>query len=202
MTARPLEAEGQAFIHGREAFRAYPYDDKDGQTIARVGGEWRRPDGSLCRGYPTIGWGQRIWGPKYYGPCTREIADQWFQETAADHCAAVDRNCPGANKYERGALVSFSYNCGTGGLVKSGITALHTRYQTGEIDADELEKVWVTTYVKSNGEYVEGLRIRRAREVAFYLTPVPSTPGMIEFTPEEAMARAYDLARSIAGKYV
>jgi GH24 family phage-related lysozyme (muramidase) len=204
--SRPLEPINADFLHGREGLRLQAYDDKDGAPLVRdmASGRWLRPDGQECIRYPTIGWGQRIWSPKYYGPCTRAQADQWFDETCGDFCATVDRYVPDASVHQRGAFVSFAYNAGSGGLINSGLMQLHN---TGA-SADEMKAKWLVSYIKSAGKIEEGLRVRRAKEFAWYswITPEettdPGTPRAIELSTEEILARVDATARQIVAEFV
>lgn len=149
-------------IRPHEGFRARPYDDHDGTTIALVNGVWRRPDGSLPRGYPTIGWGRRLWTDRDFRPspastetithCTRAEGDDWFEkDLARTRMPAVRRT----NLTEAGqicAAASVAYNAGTGALA--------------ELAKDWSQ--WPTFRVKSRGVVVHGLVKRRAEEWALF----------------------------------
>lgn len=166
---RPLDELSQQLIIAFEGFRALPYDDKDGTPIVLVNGTWRRPNGAECLRFPTIGYGQRIWDSRYYGPCTKDQARSWFvKNLESTYLPAVDRDCPGATDHQRGAFTSFCYNCGPVGLVKSGLPEafVHGASQ------DTLKKLWTEGYGRtSKGVIDPGLIKRRAREWVFFCTP-------------------------------
>lgn len=135
-----------------EGLRLRTYDDHDGKPMTLgPGGVWRRPDGAACLGYPTIGWGRRIYPSERIETCTREEADQWFEEDLAKtRLPAVKR----ANLVEAGqvaAAASFAYNCGTGALAR-------------------LAKDWSrwTQYSRTKGVVNAGLLRRREEEYALF----------------------------------
>lgn len=166
---RPLDELSQLFICELEAFRSLPYDDKDGKPVVLINGIWRRSNGAECLGFPTIGYGQRIWGPQYYGPCTKPQARSWLQKSLeATYMPAVDRGCPGATNHQRGAFAAHCYNCGPGGFIKSGLPEAYTHGASQET----LKKLWCEGYGRtSKGVLNPGLILRRAREWAFFCTP-------------------------------
>lgn len=197
---RPLDLVSQAFICQLEAFRALPYDDKDGKPIVLISGVWRRSNGAVCMGYPTIGYGQRIWGPQHYGPCTREQARAWFQAgLESTYLPAVDRNCPGATEHQRGAFASFAYNCGPGGLVRSGLPEAFCHKATSKT----LKKLWTEGYGRtSGGVLVPGLVLRRAREWAFFCTSDVAHEGEAPVDPQAILASVWATSDAMAAELV
>lgn len=155
-------------IHGEEGCVLHPYDDHDRARLSWVNGEFRRPDGAKPIGYPTIAWGHCI-RPDDPADLRSDIlqdrADALFDLDLVPYVSAVDRNAPNANEHQRAAMSSFAYNCGTGGLVASGIPAACVK---GE-DARPLftAKHWTM----SKGQVLAVLVKRRAREYALYVTP-------------------------------
>lgn len=159
---RPLDPAGQALIKGFEGLRLQSYDDYDGKPVSLFSGEWRRADGGTVRGVPTIGWGRRILPGETITVCTRAQADAWFDEMMANtYLPPVDRQAPGANDHERSAMASFCYNCGPGNL---------TALIAGGITKDR----WLS-FCRTKGVVNAGLQMRRAKEYALYVTPVPLT---------------------------
>lgn len=200
---KPLDPISQAFICSLEGFRALPYDDKDGKPIVLIGKEWRRPNGELCKRFPTIGYGQRIWGPKYYGPCTKEQAKAWFQKgLEATYLPAVDRTCgPNLTNHQRGAFASFCYNCGAGGLVKSGLPEAFVHGASLET----LKKLWCEGYGRTSAGILDpGLVMRRAREWVFFNTPdvavVPETGQPVD--PSVVLASVWRTADEMVNELV
>ncbi|MFA5952255.1 MAG: lysozyme [Hyphomicrobium sp.] len=147
------------------------------------------PDGS-CTAYqtklkggldiPTIGFGctegvtmGMVW--------TREQAEQAFRKELLKHEAAVTRLVTvDINQHEFDALVSLSYNIGTGigspnkGLANSSvIKKLNKGDRVGAARAFNL-------YNKAKGHVERGLVSRRARESALFLKPAakPEEPFM------------------------
>jgi GH24 family phage-related lysozyme (muramidase) len=142
-------------IHPYEGLRLRTYDDHDGKPLVLGPGRvWRRPDGAECLGYPTIGWGRRLYPGENIATCTREEADQWFEEDLArTRLPAVRR----ANLAEAGqvtAAASFAYNCGTGALAKLA-------------KAGFAEDVWLD-YKRTKGVENVGLLARRKEEFALF----------------------------------
>ncbi len=165
---RPLAGAGRKLIQDFERCVLHPYDDHDGASIKFVNGVWRRPDGAAILGYPTTGWGHVIRPgdpPDLFGPIAQSRADGLFDLDLVPYVSAVDRNLPGCNDHQRAAASSFTYNCGTGGLVASGIPAA---FQTGRDPKSE----WTTKkWTISKGQVLAGLVRRRAQEYALYMTP-------------------------------
>lgn len=168
--ARPLNTAGQSLILNFEGTVLYPYDDHDGKRLHKVFNTWVRVDGSPCIGYPTIGVGCRIFGDWSPSEITREQAMAMFaDQRLPSYVAAVDAAMPGANDNQRNAAASFCWNCGPGGLVSSGIPAA---FRAGQ-DPTEL---WLARkWSCSKGVFWPALALRRAKELALYLTPVPVT---------------------------
>jgi len=171
------------------------------------------PDGS-CTAYqtklkggldiPTIGFGctegivmGMVW--------TREQAEQAFRKELTKHEGAVMRLATvEINQHEFDALVSLSYNIGTGigspnkGLANSSVLKkLNKGDRVGAARAFHL-------YNKAKGRVERGLVSRRARESALFLKPAekpaePFMPQAVEASKEPMGAtKAATIATSVA----
>lgn len=133
------------------------------------------PDGS-CTAYRcpagvwTIGWGCTE-GVKPGMVWSRDEAERALLGEIAKHEAAVVRliQIPvSQNQFD--ALVSFSYNCGSGALAKSTILR---RLNAGDTaGAAAAFGMWT----KGGGRVLPGLVKRRQREAALFLTDAPPVP--------------------------
>lgn len=152
LTRAALEPDD--LIKPYEAFRSFPYDDHDGARLTYASSVWRRPDGAAVIGYPTIGWGRRLFPGQVVLACTIGEADAWFDaELAQEFLPAVLR----VGQLDAGqvaAAASFAYNCGTGALAKLAA-------------ADFSDAVWLG-YAHSRGVLVAGLVERRKEELALF----------------------------------
>ncbi len=145
-----------ALIKPYEGLRLVTYDDHDGKPLSLVTGEWRRPDGSLCLGYPTIGWGRRLWPGEKITSCTPALADAWLLAMLGQtYFPAVNRRAPeGADGAQKAAMAACAYNCGTGWL--------------GQLaDAGFDGAVWMSRN-RTKGVESAGLTMRRAEELALF----------------------------------
>jgi GH24 family phage-related lysozyme (muramidase) len=138
-----------------EGLRLVTYDDHDGVVLKLVNKCWRRPDGANCLGYPTIGWGRRLWPSEWIESCTRQQADQWFDTSLQMTFMPAVRRHVGEDPARRCAAASFAYNCGTGALAKLS-------------DAGFVQDWWSTHYTTSKGVQDARLQMRRAEEAALY----------------------------------
>jgi GH24 family phage-related lysozyme (muramidase) len=162
----------------------------------------RLPDGS-CRAYlcpakvVTIGFGCTE-GVKMGDVWTAEQAEAALRREIAKHEAAVVRLVTvELNQNERDALISFSYNVGSGALSRS--TLLKKLNAGDRKGAAGQFKLWN----KGGGRVLRGLVDRRAREATLFMTPVdePDTPAMpqkVEPSPEPFTARAKATAAALA----
>lgn len=141
------------------------------------------PDGS-CRAYRcpagvwTIGWGctenvkaGMVW--------TEKQAEEALLKEIAKHEHAVNIlvSVPlTQNAFD--ALVSFSYNCGSGALRKSSIL----KY-TNDRKFSEAAKSF-GLWVRGGGKVLPGLVRRRAKEAALYLTPQKESSAPIPTMPQ------------------
>jgi GH24 family phage-related lysozyme (muramidase) len=144
-----------ALIKPYEGLRLQTYDDKDGSPLHRVGGGWRRPDGSMCIGVATIGWGDTAPPRRGVQNCTREEADRWFDQSLAS------TYLPGVLRYVAGdaaricAAASCAYNCGTGWITQLAAVGF-------------TEEKWMSRNKNGRGEVLSGLTMRRAEEWALW----------------------------------
>ena len=93
---------------------------------------------------------------------TRREADKRMRKEFAEYLGRIDVDFPGLPKRQSAALASMLYNLGSFG------PGLKAAIRSG----DNAETVrWMAKYVKVNGEPWSGLRVRRAKEIAFFLGP-------------------------------
>jgi lysozyme len=152
-----LSDKGLAFI---QSFEGYHTELPDGGCAAY-----------LCpAGVPTIGHGVTE-GVRMGIVWTRQQADEAFRREMAKHEAAVMRlvTHDGMKQGHFDALVSFSYNCGTGALAKS---TLLKKFNAGDIDgAAHAFASWNKAMDPKTGKLrpLRGLTRRRAAESAMFL---------------------------------
>lgn len=117
--------------------------------------------------YWTIGWG-------HYGPdvsqgmvITQAQADAYLKQDIKTYEAHVRRICNylDLNQNQFDALVSFTYNCGSGSLLKLTKSQTRTIAQIAE---------HIEAYNKgANNQVLAGLVRRRKAEKALFLEPIP-----------------------------
>jgi lysozyme len=147
----------------------------------------RLPDGSCTTYYCpanvlTIGYGCTE-GIKEGDVWTEVQAEEALRHEIAKHEAAVARLVTieiNQNQYD--ALVSFSYNCGSGALSKS---TLLKRVNAGDFQAAGRE---FAKWNKGGGKVLPGLVARRAREAALFARaaetdPEPTMPQEVDPPP-------------------
>lgn len=125
--------------------------------------------------YWTIGWG-------HYGPdvtkgmvITQEQADQFLKEDLANFEKTVENICLylNLNQNEFDALVSFTYNCGSGNLLQLTKNKSRTKAQIAE---------HIEAYNKGAGGVVlAGLVRRRKAEKELFLTPVSENQEKLDY---------------------
>ena len=99
---------GIEFIKSFEGFIPYAYDDLTEKRVNK---------GDPCKGTLTIGYGH-TGSDVYKGQtCTKEEATKWLADELHT-CEKAVSKYKGLNQNQFDALVSFSYNCGTGALAK------------------------------------------------------------------------------------
>jgi len=145
------------------------------------------PDGGctayLCpAGVVTIGFGCTE-GVKMGDVWTREQAEDALRRELATHEAAVNRLVTvDITRGQRDALISFSYNLGSGALAKS---ALLKKLNAGDNAGACAE---FAKWNKAGGKVLRGLTIRRAKEAAMFASrdePAPM-PQKVD-VPKEPM---------------
>lgn len=119
--------------------------------------------------YWTIGWGHYGSDVKHGDKITQAEADALLVKDVASSVAAVNNPayCPitaSLNQNQFDALVSFTFNCGTGNLKTL------CKDRTAAQIADKL-----TAYNKSGGKVLAGLVRRREAEQKLFKTPAAST---------------------------
>ena len=139
---------GIEFIKSFEGFIPYAYDDLTEKRVNK---------GDTCKGTLTIGYGH-TGSDVYKGQtCTKEQATKWLAEELHTCEKAVSKyKCLNQNQFD--ALVSFSYNCGTGALAKVMQVP------------DPTEKMKL--YTKSKGIELKGLVRRRKAEIELFKKPL------------------------------
>lgn len=145
------------------------------------------PDGNCIAyrcpaGVWTIGWGctrgvkaGMIWTPEQAteGLC-RELAEC---EAAVSRLVTVE-----INQHQFDALVSFTYNCGTGALQKS---TLLKRLNAGDYaGAAAAFAMWDKAKVNGKMTTLRGLTRRRAAEKELFLRPMPEVEAEPEPMPQ------------------
>lgn len=125
--------------------------------------------------YWTIGWG-------HYGPdvtegmrITQEQADEMFKQDLVAYEKTVDNTCLylSLNQNEFDALVSFTYNCGGGNLLKLTKNKSRSKAQI----ADHIE-----AYNKGAGDVIlAGLVKRRKAEKELFLTPIDPNKELLDY---------------------
>ena len=142
---------GIEFIKSFEGFIPYAYDDLTEKRVNK---------GDTCKGTLTIGYGH-TGSDVYKGQtCTKEEATKWLADELHT-CEKAVSKYKGLNQNQFDALVSFSYNCGTGALAKVMQVA------------DPTEKMKL--YTKSKGIELKGLVRRRKAEIELFNKPVKTT---------------------------
>ena len=129
---------------------------------------------------------------------TQQQAQDRFRSELVKHEAAVARMATvDLNQNQFDALVSFSYNCGTGALQKS---TLLKKVNAGDFDgAGRAFKDWT----RGGGKVLPGLVRRRAAEAALFLRPAapsvePDMPQTVD-APPDAPTGSRKMAVATAG---
>ena len=112
-----------------------------------------------------------FWGPRH----SQEQADAWLEQDAAKAAGAVERLLSGValTPCQRDALISFCFNVGAGALERS---TLRKRLLAGEAPAVVIAQE-LPRWCKGPNGPVEGLKRRRAAEVAHAQAGSSSAPG-------------------------
>jgi lysozyme len=101
--------------------------------------------------------------------CTEAEGEAMFRRELEKHEAAVTRLVKvHLNQNQADALISFSYNCGSGALEKS---TLLRKVNAGDFEGAQRE---FAKWNKGGGKVLNGLVARRAREAALFAKPVES----------------------------
>lgn len=125
----------------------------------------------LCAaGVPTIGYGSTRYpngkkvmlGEKLTG---EKEATQLLLSTLAPYEAAVNKHLPNLNQCQFDALVAFSYNVGTGSLIKSTLLKKAKVNPNDPSILDEFLK-----WNKAGGKVLTGLTNRRRDEANLYFS--------------------------------
>lgn len=139
-----VSEEGLALIQRFEGFSATTYRD--------------------AAGLPTIGYGHLIRiGEKFPEPLTQEAATQLLRrdvraaETAVHGLIRVQ-----LAQAQFDALVSFTFNLGSGTLERSTLRRVLNREEYTDVPAQLLRYVW------AGGRKLRGLMLRRAAEAALF----------------------------------
>lgn len=126
-------------------------------------------------GVLTIGYGHTK-GVKAGQKITQAQADAYLKQDVASAEKAVSKYKYNYNQNQFDALVSFTFNCGSGNLKQ--ITNNGTR-TLAQISAR------IPNYNKADGKVLAGLTRRRAAEKKLFDTPVKETPKESTKTEEE-----------------
>lgn len=197
MTPRPMRIsqEGLNFIKGWESFVGWVYDDKV-PPVRQPNGKraYREWDGGIVRGTLTIGYGHTNAAKhplkiKRGLRITEKEACEILDVDLDDVEAAVNRRVKvPLTQGQFDALVSLTFNMGEGNLAKSSLLA---RLNDGDYAGARRS---FDLYVKSGGEFMQGLQNRRDGEQALWdsriKVEIPSTdapePHPSEVDPPKA----------------
>lgn len=194
-SARALEADGIVGVATRAALLPgdlikpwegcvlQTYDDAQDaplpqRLLRHVNGQWRRPDGSLCRQVPTIGWGDTA--PPRLGVefCTQLQADRWFMVDLERTRLPLARRYPTRPQGppdtpgEVAAKLSFIYNNGAAEVLKDGGPGPFVRLAlTGFAESEWL--AYNKTRVNGVKIVDAGLKMRREEEYAIFFASRP-----------------------------
>jgi len=150
-----ISPEGIAFLEEKEGFRGDAYYDVAGVLTIGYGHSTRAPS---IEQYPVYE-GQHITEEE-----GEEILRADLKPTEAAVNSAVTRDIT-QKQYD--ALVSFTFNVGTGAFKSSDVLS-YTNAGNYQAAADELLQ-----YVYAGGRLIDGLRKRREEERAMYLSSLP-----------------------------
>lgn len=116
-------------------------------------------------GIPTIGYGHTK-GVKLGQKITQAQADEYLRQDVASAEKAVSKYKYNYNQNQFDALVSFTYNCGSGNLKKITDDGHRTLAQIS---------ARLPNYNKASGKVLAGLTRRRAAEKKLFDTPVKTS---------------------------
>lgn len=137
-----------------EGCRLDAYDDADGAHLfVSLGHRWLRTGGEAPRGYPTIGWGRRLYDTSI-ATCTQEQADDWLARHVRDVCLETLKKY---NVEEPGKVCALSALCYNGGPGAVDFVSKH----------GFSEQAW-NQWVHSMGKVDARLVLRRAEEYALW----------------------------------
>lgn len=140
-----LSQKGLEFIESRESYEPFPYDDGYGGI--------------------TIGYGHLIKEGEHFTCLSREQALEILSKDVEIAEKVVERyiSVPLTdNQYD--ALVSLTFNCGSGALKKSIVRGLIN----SNAPTDKIVKQWKRSFVTSAGRVSRGLIARRLDESEMY----------------------------------
>lgn len=112
----------------------------------------------------TIGYGHTK-GVKSGDVIDAQKAEQLLSDDLKEFEAAVNRECPGINQNQFDALVSFTFNCGTGNFLKSTLLKCVKANPANLNIRREFER-----WNKSGGMVLAGLMRRRRAEADLYFS--------------------------------
>jgi len=116
-------------------------------------------------GIPTIGYGHTK-GVKLGQKITQAQADEYLRQDVASAEKAVSKYKYNYNQNQFDALVSFTYNCGSGNLKQITNNGNRTLEQN---------RARLPNYNKASGKVLAGLTRRRAAEKKLFDTPVKAS---------------------------
>lgn len=115
-------------------------------------------------GVHTIGYGHTV-GVRRGDVIDAQRAEQLLAEDLRRFEAVVNRECPGVNQNQFDALVSFTFNCGEGALMKSTLLKCVKANPEGANIRHEFSR-----WNKSGGTVLAGLIRRRKAEADLYFS--------------------------------
>lgn len=183
-----LSNNGLNLIKSFEGCKLYAYDDLTGKKVEACG---------ALKGTLTIGYGHTGIDVKKGMTITQSQADTLLRKDLSNFCKAVNKYVDKyrLNQNQFDALVSFSFNCGTGALAKV--------MSSGNITGT------MSQYVHSKGILLKGLQRRREAEVNLYNKPVPAAcykkcsskhSSIVDALKEVGVSSAFSNRKKIAEK--
>lgn len=167
MSDMRVSAIGVALIKRFESCRLDVYDDATGKSLAV---------GEQPLGVATVGWGHAVrqgesWPGNRITMAQADallVADLGWAEAAVNRVVTIS-----LSQAEFDALVSFTYNCGSGALASSSVRArLDQGDRVGAADA----LLWYAHL--RDGTLSPGLLARRRAERSLFLSDLPTDPDV------------------------
>lgn len=188
-----LSPAGVALLEHYEGCVLYPYDDADPTWPRR-----RLKKGAPCRGNPTIGIGHVILPHEddLWRDIARQEAEALLRKDLAPRESDVNRHVlVDLNEHQFDALVIFTYNVGVGAFSTSSLLkAVNQRRFADCPPLFALFNKWTVDGVKKVNP---GLVIRRAKEAALFMQPIPEALAEGAIDADEVLASVLATSRRL-----